>query len=86
MFDGESGPGRQFGNCSEAYANYAIERLEVCVLTVSHLRDHFETQGISQTVSHRSLESLQECVGCRAYGHHYREWQEYLDVQERISE
>ena len=56
MFDGESG--RQFGNCSEAYANYAIERLEVCVLTVSHLRDHFKTQGISQTVSHRSREVL----------------------------
>ena len=63
LFAGERG--RQFGNCSEAYANYAIERIEVCVLTVSHLRDNFETQGVSQTVSHRSLievslESLQE--------------------------
>ena len=56
-----------------------IERLEVCVLTVSHLRDHFETQGVSQTVSHRSREvlshyksELDDLLSClRAL---YREW------------
>ena len=35
--------GRQFGNCSENYANYAVERLEICITNVAHLKDHLES-------------------------------------------
>ena len=38
--------GRQFGNCSENYANYAIERLEICIITVSCLKAHLENGAV----------------------------------------
>ena len=38
--------GRQFGNCSENFANYAIERLEICIITVSRLKAHLENGAV----------------------------------------
>jgi len=32
----------QFGNCSQNYADYAVERLKICITSVSHLKDHLE--------------------------------------------
>ena len=34
--------GIQFGNCTENYANYVVERLEICITNIFHLKDHLE--------------------------------------------
>ena len=81
--------GRQFGNCTEDYAYYAVERLEVCAQNVSHLRDHLEAQIRSVSQQNRAvvssykieMEELLECL--RAL---FQEWRKYLEERERVSE
>lgn len=80
--------GRQFGSCSENYANYAIERLEVCNITVSRLKEHLEN-GITCVQSEynevtrykNNMEAL--VVHLRSLS---EEWDRYIASMEHISE
>jgi len=81
--------GRQFGSCSENYANYSIERLEVCIITVTRLKEHLEN-GITRVQSEyhevvtrykNSMEAL--VVYLRSLS---EEWDRYIASMERMSE
>ena len=55
---------RQFGNCNDDYGQYAIERYEFCVVSVSRLRDHIELtatskRALSTTTTSRFLSPTQ---------------------------
>ena len=50
--------GRQFGNCSQNYAGYAVERLEICITNVSHLKDHLEN-GVALFIIYLLIRPLQ---------------------------
>ena len=81
--------GRQFGSCSENYANYAVERLEICIVNVSHLKDHLEN-GVSLvqpedrdivTGYKNNMDDL--VMNLRSLS---EEWHRYIATTERISE
>ena len=81
--------GRQFGNCSENFANYAIERLEIFIITVSRLKAHLENGAVLvQPQYHEvvtgyknSMESLVTYLRSLS-----GEWERYIASMERVSE
>ena len=81
--------GRQFGNCLENYANYAIERLEICIITVSRLKAHLENGAVLvQPEYHEvvtgyknNMESLLTYLRSLS-----GEWERYIASMERVSE
>ena len=77
---------RQFGSCTEEYALYALNRLEVCVQNVTHLRNYLEAHT-SRSESGRiisayitDMNELLECLRELSL-----EWLKYLDFKERMS-
>ena len=86
-FVGESE--RQFANCNEGYAQYAIETFEFYIASVCRVRDHLALHHV-QTASQESrevlsvyrneLEGLLFCLQelCR-------KWLEYHEMQEQLS-
>ena len=57
--------GRQFGSCDEACTHYAIERLEICIVNITHLKYHLESnvenakqQSCAVTVKYRDHISM----------------------------
>lgn len=81
--------GQQFGNCSENYANYAVERLEICIITVTRLKEHLEN-GVALvepeyhevvTAYKNNMEDL--LMYLRSLS---EEWERYIVSMERISE
>ena len=86
-FIGESE--RQFGNCNEDYAQYAIERFEFCTLSVIRLRDHLTlhreptaSPETREVLSHyqNALESLLSC-----FRELSQKWLEHQELQEQLS-
>jgi len=81
--------GRRFGNCTEEYAHYVVERLELCVQNISRLREHLEAHVSNVQQQNRAvvrsyaneMERLLECLRSLS-----REWQKYVEERERISE
>ena len=81
--------GRQLGNCSENYANYAVERLEICITNVSHLKDHLENGIVLVQPEYRgivaqyknNMESLVTCLRSLS-----EEWHSYIVTMEHASE
>ena len=81
--------GRQFGNFSENYANYAIERLEICIITVSCLTAHLENGAVLvQPEYHEvvtgyknNMESLVTYLRSLS-----GEWERYIASMEHVSE
>ena len=81
--------GQHFGICDEAYAHYAVERLEICTVNVTHLKSHLESNAenaeqesravITEYSDHMSM-LLSVLRSLR------REWESYLEAQERISD
>ena len=41
--------------CSENYANYAVERLEICVTNIAHLKDHLESSLVLVQPEYRDI-------------------------------
>ena len=81
--------GRHFGICDEAYAHYAVERLEICTVNVTHLKSHLESNAENAEQESRAV--------ITEYSDHMnmllsvlrslrREWESYLEAQERISD
>ena len=80
---------RQLGNCSEGYVYYVEERLELCVQSVTLLKDHLQTQipnipERSREVVHRYLGEMGDSLECLTALQ--QEWLQYQEVCERASE
>jgi len=76
---------RQFGNCSENYASYALGRLEICITNVSRLNDHLENgMELVQPENRDVIAVYKNSVGNLAQ--YLEEWQKYISAMERISE
>ena len=77
---------RHFGNANVEYAQYVIERMEICVRTIYHLKEHIEDGLTSMNEQNhhivipyvQDIEDLLQCLRPLA-----QEWQKYLDFKER---
>ena len=79
---------RQFGNCTEDYDHYAVERLQLCVRNTSRLRENLVSHTSEILLQNRVVNTyereLQELIEClRSLS---QEWQNYFDVRERVTE
>ena len=73
---------RQNGTANATFCEYVLERLELCIDTCSHLRDHMVTGGSSRDEEIRedyksNLDGLVDCLRCK--------WLEYEDIGWRDS-
>ena len=73
--------GGQLGSCNEEYVYYAEERLELCVQSVTCLKDHLQThiRNIPQQnreIVLRYLDDLLECLSALR-----QEWMQYQEMQ-----
>ena len=70
------------------YAQYVVDRLEIIVRTISHLKEHIEAEMTSieernhYVAAHyvQDMEDLLQCLRSLSL-----EWQKYLDIKERSS-
>ena len=69
---------RQFGNCNEDYAQYAVEMFEFCIQSASRLRDHLESRQVLSLYK-SEVESLLSCLRelCQR-------WLDYCDLRRQI--
>ena len=73
---------RQAGHSNESYCEYVLERLEVCVESVSSLRDLLRTRppSVTEGESHIAVGySTQLTELLRCLRRLYMKWQEYMD-------
>ena len=69
---------RQYGIANSSYTDYALERLEHCILTCTHIRERLEVEPQpSQDIQEycTMLNSLIECLR-----RVYNKWEEYDDI------
>ena len=73
---------RQYGTANESHSHYAVERLTICVLYVSNVRDHLQASSTTlrneeRDVSIRYTQELGEPISYlrQLRGH----WEVYLD-------
>jgi len=81
--------GRRLGNCSDSYAHHAAERLEICIGSVSRLKTHLEDN--LENVPHDNRTIILDYKNRMSVLLTYlqslgREWQHYINAQERISD
>lgn len=80
---------RHFGNATVNYAQYVVDRLEVIVRTICHLKEHIQAEitDIDERNRHiavhyvQDMEDLLHCLRPLS-----QEWQNYLDIKERYSD
>ena len=81
--------GRHFGICDEAYAHYAVERLEICTVNVTHLKSRLESNAENAEQESRAViteYSDHMSMLLSVFRSLRREWESYLEAQERISD
>ena len=82
--------GRQFGNCSENYANYAIEMLEICIITVSRLKAHLENGAVLVQPEYHEVVTGYKNNMAESLVTYLRslsgEWERYIASMARVSE
>lgn len=44
---------RQFGHCADSYASYVIERLQIFILSLTHLKEHLQDNLWQITEEHQ---------------------------------
>ena len=67
---------RQYGIANSNYTEYALERLEYCIITCSTIRERLEVEPSLEVQEYCAmLNSLIECL--RAV---YKKWEEYDDL------
>lgn len=79
---------RHLGNATVNYAQYVVDRLEIIVRTIFHLKEHIEAEMTSIEERNRhigvhyvqDMEDLLQCLRPLS-----QEWQKYLDIKERCS-
>ena len=80
---------RRYESCSEAYGSYAMERLEICISSVSRLKNHLEdgltrVEQENRPIVRRYVSDMEELVSyLRSLS---REFQDHVDARERMSE
>ena len=77
---------RHLGTATLNYAHYVVDRLEVIIRTICHLKEHIQAATINERNRHiavryvRDMEDLLDCLRPLS-----QEWRKYLDVKERYS-
>ena len=77
---------RHLGNSTVDYAQYAVERMEICVRSIFHLKEHIENEASSIDEQNRpivigyvgDMEDLLQYLRSLS-----QEWQKYLNFKER---
>ena len=81
--------GRCLGNCSVSYAHHAAERLEICIGSISHLKNYLDDnlENVPEDNCAIILDYKNRMGLLLTYLHSLgHKWQHYINVQERISD
>ena len=79
---------RHLGNATVNYSNYVVDRLEVIVRAIFHLKEHIQAKmtSIEERYRHIVNDYVQDMEDLLQYLRSLSlEWQKYLDIKERSS-
>ena len=79
---------RRLGNSTINYAQYAVERMEICVQPIFHLKEHIENEVSyiykqNHHIAVRYVGDMEDLLQC--FRSLSQELQKYLDFKERYS-